>query len=75
MAFIAVLATLPYLPPMERKGTILQSFLYIDWIGTLLSVLTVTFLLIAVQWGGNTRPWSDGLVIAFLVLVCLIYFR
>ena len=54
---------------MEKSESMLLSWLQLDWIGTLLSLLMVTFLLIGVQWGGNERPWNDGLVIAFLVLV------
>ena len=47
----------------------LQSWINLDWIGTFFSVGMVTFLLIAVQWGGNEKPWDNGSVIAFLVLV------
>ncbi|KAG7090378.1 hypothetical protein E1B28_009497 [Marasmius oreades] len=46
----------------------LSPWLNMDWIGTLLSFGFVTFMLIALQWGGNERPWSDPVVIVFLVL-------
>ena len=52
----------------------LQSWLHLDWIGTVFSLAAVTFLLVAIQWGGNEKPWNNGLVIAFLVLVSPLFF-
>lgn len=39
-----------------------------DWVGGTLVLGAVTCLVLGLQWGGNTKPWSDGAVIATLVL-------
>lgn len=39
----------------------------LDPIGTLLSIATIVCLLLALQWGGSTYPWSDGRIIALFV--------
>lgn len=39
-----------------------------DPIGTVILVAAVTCLLLALQWGGQKYPWSDGRIIALLVL-------
>ncbi|KZT62115.1 ABC transporter [Calocera cornea HHB12733] len=44
--------------------TQLQRWLYMDWIGALLSVAMVVTLLLPLQWGGNLKPWNDPSVIA-----------
>ncbi len=41
----------------------------LDWIGTILCLGMVTSLLLALQWGGVTKPWSDKSVIACLCVV------
>jgi len=40
----------------------------IDYIGTALILGFVTSLLLALQWGGNQKPWNDKDVVATLVL-------
>jgi hypothetical protein len=42
--------------------------LRIDYLGTALILGFVTSLLLALQWGGNEKPWNDGSVIATLVV-------
>ncbi|KAI0144375.1 major facilitator superfamily domain-containing protein [Xylariaceae sp. FL1272] len=39
-----------------------------DPIGTAVLIPDVIVLLLALQWGGTTYPWSDGRIIALLVL-------
>ena len=39
-----------------------------DWLGGTLVLAAVTCLVLGLQWGGNTKPWSSGPVIATLVL-------
>lgn len=43
---------------------ILRQTLRIDWLGAVLCLGAVTCLVLALQWGGNQRPWNDGGVIA-----------
>ncbi|KAJ7712116.1 major facilitator superfamily domain-containing protein [Mycena olivaceomarginata] len=39
----------------------------IDWVGAILVAGAVTSLVLALQWGGNTKPWDDKAVIITLV--------
>ncbi|KAL5531054.1 hypothetical protein ACEPAG_3930 [Sanghuangporus baumii] len=74
VAFIVILIWLPYLSPIEQNQSVMQSWLTIDWLGTFLNFCMVTFLLIALQWGGNEKPWNDPVVIAFLALFAFFLF-
>ncbi|KAK1228815.1 hypothetical protein PQX77_008134 [Marasmius sp. AFHP31] len=40
----------------------------LDWIGGILNLGLFTSLLLPLQWGGNTRPWSDPAVIALFIV-------
>ncbi|KAG9047819.1 hypothetical protein FS837_001415 [Tulasnella sp. UAMH 9824] len=45
----------------------------IDWIGSLLSISMITAILLPLQWGGVTKPWTDKTVIAcFCVFAVLL---
>lgn len=45
----------------------------LDWVGTSLMLLIITSLLLALQWGGITYPWSSGVIIGlFVAFACLI---
>ena len=54
----ARLASLPAKEKLKRM----------DPIGTVMFVGAVTCLLLALQWGGQTYPWSGGRIVALLVL-------
>jgi len=48
----------------------------LDWIGAVLTLGAVTSLLLALQWGGNTKPWKDPTIIALFVssgVLCIIF--
>ena len=50
-----------------------EKFKQLDLFGTLLAVPAITFLLIALQWGGTTYGWNTPIIIVFFVLGgCLI---
>lgn len=44
-----------------------------DWVGGTLVLAAVTCLVLALQWGGNTKPWNSGAVIATLVLAPVLF--
>ena len=67
VAIVLVIACLPNLPPTDRSDG--SKWRELDYVGAFLSIAMVTLLLLPLQWGGNTRPWSDPLVIALLVVV------
>lgn len=52
----------------KRKMTVSEQINQLDPIGTLLIIPCVTCLLIALQWGGARYAWSNGRVIALLVV-------
>ncbi|GAB7357623.1 hypothetical protein MBLNU459_g0122t2 [Dothideomycetes sp. NU459] len=43
-----------------------------DIFGTLVFLPMIVCLLLALQWGGSTYKWSNGRIIALLVLFCLL---
>ncbi|GAW16231.1 hypothetical protein ANO14919_056540 [Xylariales sp. No.14919] len=47
--------------------TFIQRILSIDWIGAAFLVASTVAILWAIAYGGSTKPWSDGGVIAGLV--------
>ncbi|KAJ7441722.1 ABC transporter [Mycena latifolia] len=68
IAIVTVIFALPRLSTVQKSQSTLKKWLYLDWIGAFLSFAMVVMLLIAVQWGGNEKPWSDPTVIALLAL-------
>lgn len=54
---------------MGKQLSFVEKLKTIDWIGTTLCVGMVVSLLLPLQWGGVTRPWNDGGVIACFVVV------
>lgn len=48
-------------------ATTREKILQMDLVGTALLLCAVVCLLLAFQWGGVTKPWSDGNVIGTLV--------
>jgi hypothetical protein len=40
-----------------------------DWLGVAIAMAWGCCLILALQWGGVTKKWSDGSVIATLVLI------
>ncbi|KAI1125926.1 MFS general substrate transporter [Nemania abortiva] len=52
-------------PPQEP---FLQRLMRFDPIGTLIFIPSVISLLLALQWGGTTYPWSNGRIIGLFVV-------
>ncbi|KAJ6521163.1 ABC transporter [Mycena vulgaris] len=65
-----VLISLPAAPPLGSNPTtrspraILHQVLHMDLLGAVLSAAAVTCLVLALQWGGNTKAWNDAGVIS-----------
>lgn len=48
----------------------------LDWVGAILMLAVITCLVLPLQWGGITYPWSDGRVIGTFVafgVLCVIF--
>ncbi|KAM0795927.1 major facilitator superfamily, partial [Usnea florida] len=60
----------------NRSLTWRQRLKQLDTLGTTFFLAGVVCLLVALQWGGSTYPWSSGRVIALLVVfgICLVVF-
>ncbi|KAG8975463.1 hypothetical protein FRB90_009523, partial [Tulasnella sp. 427] len=46
----------------------------IDWVGSVLALGMVTSLLLPLQWGGVSKPWTDKSVIACFVVFAVVLF-
>ena len=51
-----------------QPATLKEKFLQMDFPGTFVIMGAIVCYLLAMQWGGTTKPWSSGSVIACLVL-------
>jgi hypothetical protein len=70
---IATLMLKPSLPlgadPTKRSTRdILHQTLRMDWVGATLVLGAGNCLVLALQWGGNQKPWNSGAVIACFVV-------
>ncbi|GAA5886794.1 hypothetical protein JCM6882_005893 [Rhodosporidiobolus microsporus] len=60
--------------PNDRSyRSIIRQTIRMDWVGGVLVLGGVTSLVLALQWGGNQKPWNDGSVIACLVVAGVIF--
>lgn len=63
-------------PPRQARPntseTLLQKIMHYDPIGNIIFLPCIVCILLALQWGGTTYPWSDGRIIALLVLFSLL---
>ncbi|KAJ3997132.1 ABC transporter [Lentinula boryana] len=63
-------------PSKRSPKDIFHQILQLDYLGATLIAGAVTCLVLALQWGGNTKPWNDKAVIISFVFaaVCTIAF-
>lgn len=62
-----VWVVLPYRPPRSSQYShlkFLQKCSHLDWVGSILCIGCILSLLLALQWGGTTRPWGSPTIIA-----------
>lgn len=52
--------------------TLRQKIMHYDPIGNIIFLPCIVCILLALQWGGTTYPWSDGRIIALLVMFSLL---
>ena len=50
-----------------QQATFKEKILQLDLAGSFIFMAAIVCLLLALQWGGTTKPWSDGSVIGTLV--------
>ncbi|KAJ7035291.1 ABC transporter [Mycena alexandri] len=59
-------------PTKRSNRDIFQQILRMDYVGATLIAGAVTTLVLALQWGGNTKPWSDKAVIICFVFAAVL---
>ncbi|KAJ7717010.1 transporter [Mycena metata] len=73
LSMVGVLFLLKASPPLGADLTkrsprdIFKQVLHLDFLGATLVAGAVTTLVLALQWGGNTKPWNDKAVIICFV--------
>ncbi|KAF7326744.1 Major facilitator transporter-like protein [Mycena venus] len=78
LSILGVVSLLKALPPLGSDPTkrswrdVLQQTLQLDFVGAILVAGAVTTLVLALQWGGNTKPWGDKAVIICFVLAVVL---
>lgn len=73
-AIVIAVVALWVRPPHEKpKTSILQRLKTMDWAGACLLLASTVCLLIALQQGGITHPWSDSRVFGLLIGFGLIF--
>lgn len=65
---LAVLAFILQTPKSKNDDTIKQQLAKLDPVGTAVFLPGIVCLLLALQWGGTTYPWSNTRIIALFVL-------
>ncbi|KAF2725269.1 MFS general substrate transporter [Polychaeton citri CBS 116435] len=68
VAAAAIIFMLKPMPPRNPDKPLKEQFLSLDPVGTILLIPCIVCLLLALQWGGSTYAWSDGRVVALLVV-------
>ncbi|KAF6234141.1 hypothetical protein HO173_007561 [Letharia columbiana] len=71
--FVAILLFLHLKPPPREKLTVLDQLKRLDPFGLLFLIPSMVCLILALQWGNTTYPWSApriiGLLVTFAVLL------
>jgi hypothetical protein len=65
---IAILLFILQNKPSKNKDTLKQQFMKLDPWGTLVFLPGIVCLLLALQWGGTTYPWSNPRIIVLFIL-------
>ncbi|KAM5346693.1 hypothetical protein ACJ41O_009698 [Fusarium nematophilum] len=65
---LAVLVFFLHVPQISNKEPLIRQFIRMDPIGTALFLPGIICLILALQWGGASYPWSDGRIIALFVV-------
>ncbi|ORY27750.1 major facilitator superfamily domain-containing protein [Naematelia encephala] len=79
VAWVMILLTQKASPPLGRAATykgysreMLWDLAKCDWMGGAISMAWATCAILALQWGGVTKPWNDPSVIACLVMMAVL---
>lgn len=65
---LVFLLKLPRQAQPDANETLREKIMHFDPVGTVIFVPCIVCILLALQWGGTMYAWSDGRIIALLVL-------
>lgn len=74
MTLVAVMLILKPTEPFKKGLNTKEKLLQLDPLGTFFLLPCLVCLLLALQWGGSSLAWSNGKVIALLVLFGVLFF-
>jgi hypothetical protein len=75
MLFLSLPASAPLGRADSYKGYSKEMFWQVvkcDWLGVVMAMAWGCCTILAMQWGGVTKPWNDGSVIACFVMMGVI---
>ncbi|KAI0434080.1 major facilitator superfamily domain-containing protein [Xylaria sp. FL1042] len=73
---VAVVCLILFLHPKQNQTqptTFREEFRRLDPLGAFFFVPSIVSLLIALEWGGSTRPWKDWRIILLLIVFGLLF--
>jgi hypothetical protein len=70
---IAALTYFLHIEENKPKLPLMEKLKQLDPLGTFCFLPSIVCLLLALQWGGVTHPWSDGRVVTCLVLFAVLF--
>lgn len=74
---VTILAVLAFYHEPDRDGlsfpALKQKAKDLDWLGMVVIVTAIICFVLALQWGGVTYAWSNGRVIALLVISAVLF--
>lgn len=73
MVIVAVMFILKPTEPFRKGLTAKEKLLQLDPLGTFFLLPCLICLILALQWGGSTLAWSNGKIIALLVLFGVLF--
>jgi len=57
----------PGLGNRDRSLPILKKFRYLDPLGCIIFIASITCLLLALQWGGHKNPWTSPTILGLFI--------
>jgi MFS family permease len=69
---VAILLLILKTPPKKNTLTLREQFIKLDPIGTLVFLPGIVCLLLPLQWGGTTYPWSNWRIPVLFVLAAIL---
>lgn len=77
---VIILIFILHTPPSKNTDSFKQQIVKLDPVGTAVFLPGIVCLLLALQWGGTTYPWSNArvivlLILAAILLIAFVYFQ